>query len=98
MSKAETPRPWKENLQAQRTLGLLTVGPQSTIDLQNGTRLVHVARQIWELRHWYGWIIRTRRLPNRVAVYEIVGRNPHIEVAPRVHDATPVSRQEGLGL
>jgi hypothetical protein len=91
VSKTETPQPWAENWQAQRLLALLETGPKSTVELQTGTRLVHVARQVWELRHWYGWVIRTKRLPNRVAVYELAGRNPHIEVAPTVHKATPVA-------
>jgi hypothetical protein len=36
--------------------------------------IVHAARQVWELRHWYGWRIKTGRLPNGIAVYTLLGR------------------------
>ncbi len=76
---AEKPVPWAENELAQRVLARLQRGPASTIELQRELPAVHVARQIWELRHWYGWRIRTGRLPNRVAVYTLLDRNETTE-------------------
>jgi hypothetical protein len=81
----EKPRPWAENWQAQRTLEILQRGPASTIELQADEPLVHVARQIWELRHWYGHTIRTRRLPNRVAVYELVDVTYPVAIVGSLH-------------
>lgn len=46
----------------------LRVGPASTVDLQRNYPLVHVAKQIYDLRQ-AGYRIRTTRLPNRVASY-----------------------------
>ncbi len=71
---AEKAVPWRDNELAQRVLERLQRGPASTIDLQRELPAVHVARQVWELRHWYGWRIRTGRLQNRVAVYTLQGR------------------------
>ncbi len=69
----EKPVPWAENHLAQLVLRRLQRGPASTIELQRELPAVHVARQVWELRHWYGWRIRTGRLQNRVAVYTLQG-------------------------
>lgn len=71
--KGEKPVLWADNEQARIVLSRLKQGPQSTIELQTAP-IVHVARQIWELRHWYGWKIVTGRLPNRVAVYRLLGQ------------------------
>lgn len=71
-------------------LARLREGPASTVTLQRHLPLVHVARQVWELRHWYGFRIRTGRLPNRVAVYELEDVKP-------VTPAPPVV-QQGFGL
>lgn len=68
----EQPIPLDANQRARMLLGRLRQGPASTLDLQKALPLVHVARQVWELRHWYGFGIKTSRLPNNVAVYEIV--------------------------
>lgn len=65
--------PFEANDRAQRVLNRLQRGSASTVDLQRELPMVHVARQIWELRHWYDFEIRTTRLPNRVAVYHLVG-------------------------
>jgi len=72
--KPEVILPFAENERARMLLSLLSRGPASTLDLQRDLPLVHVARQVWELRHWYGYEIRTTRLPNRVAVYRLVGK------------------------
>jgi hypothetical protein len=69
----EKPVPWDDNTNAQIVLSRLKNGPASTIELQSPP-IVHVARQIWELRHWYDWRIKTGRLPNGVALYTLVGR------------------------
>lgn len=67
----ETPLPWDENDRAQRAFAMLEDGNRSTLELQDAG-LIHPARQIWELRHWYGCEIVTHRLPNGVGVYELV--------------------------
>jgi hypothetical protein len=77
----ETPIPWADNDRAQRVLRRLQQGPTSTVELQLELPMVHVARQIWELRHWYRWRIKTGRLPNRVAVYTLVGAETPAPVA-----------------
>jgi hypothetical protein len=69
----ETPIPWTDNDRAQRVLRRLQQGPASTVELQRELPMVHVARQVWELRHWYGWRIKTGRLPNGVALYSLIG-------------------------
>ena len=78
--------PLEQNPRAQSVLDRLRVGPASTTELQNELSLVHVARQIWELRKWYGWGITTRRLSNRVAVY-VLGEK--VEVKPPVSPLCP---------
>jgi hypothetical protein len=70
----ERPIPFEDNWRCQLLLQALESGPKSTLDLQKHWPLVHVARQVWELRHWYGYRIKTGRLKNRVAVYELVAR------------------------
>jgi hypothetical protein len=72
MKNDETPLPWSENYQARLVLKRLREGPASTADLQKPP-IIHVARQIWELRHWYGFQIKTGRLPNNLAVYYLEG-------------------------
>lgn len=67
------PLPWSQNYRARRVLAELAKGPRSTLDLHKRF-LIHPARQIWELRHWYGYSIRTTRLPNRVALYTLETR------------------------
>lgn len=67
----EKPIPWSQNDRAQRVYDELKAGARSTLDLHQKF-LIHPARQIWELRHWYGFTIRTHRLENRVALYELV--------------------------
>lgn len=57
--------------QTQRLLDRLRQGPASTLELQQ-EYLIHPARQIWELRHLHGFTIKTHRLPNQVALYELV--------------------------
>lgn len=64
--------PLADNVRCRMLLAELEQGPCSTLDLQRRLPLVHVARQIWELRHWYGFRIDTGRLENRVAVYTLV--------------------------
>lgn len=62
--------PWADNQAARLVLNRLRArGSATTVELQSELPLVHVARQVWELRHWYGHAIRTRRLPNGVALY-----------------------------
>jgi hypothetical protein len=68
--------PLEQNERARMLLDRLRRGPATTISLQSALPLVHVARQVWELRHWYGFVIRTTRLPNRVARYELIGMAP----------------------
>ncbi len=75
---AEKPVPWADNELAQMVLRRLQRGPASTIELQSELPAVHVARQVWELRHWYGWRIKTGRLPNRVAVYTLLENTERI--------------------
>jgi hypothetical protein len=70
----DKPRAFEDNWQAMAVLATLKRGPASTIDLQKNHPLVHVARQVWELRHWYGWDIETTRLPNGVALYTLKGK------------------------
>lgn len=65
--------PLSHNERCQMLLALLRTGPQSTLTLQRRLPLVHVARQVWELRHWYGYRIKTGRLENRVALYTLLG-------------------------
>lgn len=60
---------------AEMVLDRLRRGPTSTLEFQHSLPLVHVAKQIWELRQ-AGHAIETRRLPNRVAVYELKGVLP----------------------
>lgn len=55
---------------ARTTLTRLRRGPASTVELQRDYPLVHVAKQIYELRQ-AGHYITTRRLPNRVAMYSL---------------------------
>lgn len=68
--------PLEENERCLMLLRRLRQGPASTLDLQAELPLVHVARQIWELRHWYGFRVRTSRLENRVALYTLVIIDP----------------------
>jgi hypothetical protein len=77
--------PLESNERALMLLARLRRGPASTLDLQSELPLVHVARQVWELRHWYGFAIKTSRAPNRIAVYTL-GQAPQ----------APESRQETL--
>lgn len=72
----EKPIPLDENWRCQLLLRRLEQGPASTLELQDNLPLVHVARQIWELRHWYGFRVRTGRLPNNVAIYTLVATPP----------------------
>jgi hypothetical protein len=83
-------RPLEENMPARMLLARLREGPASTTTLQRSLPLVHVARQIWELRHWYGFRVKTTRLPNRIAVYELESATPVPLHAPVV--------QQGFGL
>lgn len=69
---AEKPVPLEDNVRCRMLLARLHEGPASTLELQDAMPLVHVARQVWELRHWYGFRIRTGRLANRVAVYTLL--------------------------
>lgn len=69
---AEHKIPLAENERCQMLLRRLRSGPASTIDLQDELPLVHVARQVWELRHWYGLKIKTGRLANNVALYTLL--------------------------
>lgn len=69
---AEKPIPLQENVRCRMLLARLHEGPASTVELQEAMPLVHVARQVWELRHWYGFKIKTGRLENRVAVYTLL--------------------------
>lgn len=63
--------PLEKNERARMLLARLRRGPASTLDLQGELPLVHVARQVWELRHWYGFQIKTGRTPSRVAIYSL---------------------------
>lgn len=65
--------PLAKNERARMLLARLRQGPASTLDLQSELPLVHVARQVWELRHWYGFQIKTGRTASRVAIYELAG-------------------------
>lgn len=69
---AEKATPLEKNWRARRVLAALRQGERSTLHLLRIGGIVHPARQIWELRHWYGFTIRTRRMKNRVALYELV--------------------------
>ena len=92
----ETPIPWADNVPAQQVFHRLRVlGPQSTVDLQAHLPLVHVARQVWELRHWYGIRILTRRLPNRVALYQLDSGVP--EAAAVIPPVAAASRSPEFG-
>lgn len=72
----DRPIPLEQNDRARMLLERLREGPASTVELQRGMPLVHVARQVWELRHWYGFRIRTTHLPSRVAVYALDEPDP----------------------
>ena len=54
-------------------------GPANTVELQAMGMIVHAPRQIYQLRQ-DGWVITTTRLPNRVALYKLVGRIPDAPV------------------
>lgn len=79
----ERPIPLAENQRARMLLAELRRGPRSTLQLQAGLPLVHVARQVWELRHWYGMKIKTGRQPNGVAVYSLVEEPPSGPLCPK---------------
>lgn len=64
--------PLAANVRCKMLLTVLLDGPKSTVDLQRLLPLVHVARQVWELRHWYGYRVATGRLPNGVARYTLL--------------------------
>jgi len=70
-AKEEKPQTWSENWQAQRVLWLLQDGPKTTDELQDDTLIIHAPRQIWELRHWYQHVIKTRK-QGKVALYTLV--------------------------
>lgn len=79
----DQPIPLVANDRARMLLGRLREGPASTVEIQKHLPLVHVARQVWELRHWYGFRVETTRLPNRVAVYHLIeGPSPSIHSCP----------------
>lgn len=61
----------EQNKPCLLVLNRLLLGSASTLDLQALLPLAHVARQIWELRHWYGIRIRTQRLKNNIALYSL---------------------------
>lgn len=58
-----------ENHGARMVRDRLAHGPATTIELQATLPLVHVAKQIWELRHRYDLRIMTTRLHNGIALY-----------------------------
>lgn len=66
--------------QAQLVLDRLQRGPATTVELQRSLPLVHVAKQIYDLRE-AGWDIETTRLPNRVARYRLLGRAKELRQA-----------------
>lgn len=69
MTKAsDTPTPWEANYRARRLFKLLSQGSMTTLELIN-EGFIHPARQIWELRHWYGKQIKTKRTRANVARY-----------------------------
>lgn len=73
----EKPIPFEDNHRAQRVLRRLQKGPATTLELQRDLPMIHVARQIWELRHWYGWKIVTGRRPTEstwIAEYRVLGQ------------------------
>ena len=78
----EKPIAFKDNWRARMLLDALREGPKSTLDLQKHWPLVHVARQVWELRHWYGYRIKTGRLKNNVALYSLEAE-PEVAVQMR---------------
>lgn len=82
--KPEKALPLADNQRCKMLLAALRTGPKSTLDLQKTLPLVHVARQVWELRHWYGFQIKTGRLPNNVAVYTLLP-------SPAAHPDGPVN-------
>lgn len=63
------------NSQALWVLDRLRKGPASTVELQKTLPLVHVAKQVYELRQ-ANYRITTTRLPNRVALYRPADEEP----------------------
>lgn len=80
----ETPIPWAENDRARLVYARLREGPRTTVELQKAP-IIHVARQIWELRHWYGYRISTGRRGS-VALYTLL---PEVPVGVAIPPAAP---------
>jgi len=73
-------------------LAALQDGPKSTIELQALCPTTHAAKPVFDLRQ-DGWVITRRSLPNRVAVYELLGRMPDVpEAGAAIPPAAPPSR------
>ena len=68
------------NTAAEAVLAALRTGPKSTIELQALGMIVHAPKQVYDLRQ-DGWVINRKSLPNRVALYTLVGRMPDVPVA-----------------
>ena len=68
------------NAAAEAVLAALQDGPKSTIELQALCPTTHAAKPVFDLRQ-DGWIVTRKSLPNRVALYTLVGRMPDVPVA-----------------
>lgn len=69
----------------QVVLDRLRKGPATTLDLQALGTIVHAPKQIHDLR-LDGWVIARTSLPNRVALYRLIG---HVSDAPVETPAIP---------
>ena len=83
------------NTAAEAVLAALQDGPKSTIELQALCPTTHAAKPVFDLRQ-DGWIVTRKSLPNRVALYTLVGRMPDVpegaEVIPPASAPSRASR------
>jgi len=80
------------NAAAEAVLAALRTGPKTTLELQALCPTTHAAKPVFDLRQ-DGWIITRRSLPNRVAEYKLLGREPVVpEGGAVIPPAAPPSR------